>query len=108
MSVSDFERGLSVEDYVESLPVKRRVKLPTTKAEVEEDFGIQDDGGCPGGETCERITKALLGANSNSGGKRKTKKRRRKRRKKSRKKRKRKTRRKLRKRKKKTKRRRRR
>ena len=104
MSVSDFERGLSVEDYVESLPVKRRVKLPTTKAEVEEDFGIQDDGGCPGGETCERITKALLQANS--GGK--TKKRRRKRRKKSRKKRKRKTRRKLRKRKKKTKRRRRR
>jgi len=104
MSVSDFERGLSVEDYVESLPVKRRVKLPTTKAEVEEDFGIQDDGGCPGGETCERITKALLRANS--GGK--TKKRRRKRRKKSRKKRKRKTRRKLRKRKKKTKRRRRR
>ena len=100
MSVSDFERGLSVEDYVESLPVKRRVKLPTTKAEVEEDFGIQDDGGCPGGETCERITKALLRANS--GGK--TKKRRRKRRKKSRKKRKRKTRRKLRKRKKKTKR----
>ena len=105
MSVSDFERGLPVKKYEESLPVQRRVKLPT-KAEEEEDFGIQDDGGCPGGETCERITKALLRANS--GGKRKTKKRRRKRRKKSRKKRKRKTRRKLRKRKKKTKRRRRR
>ena len=103
MSVSDFERGLSVKKYEESLPVQRRVKLPT-KAEEQEDFGIQDDGGCPGGETCERITKALLRANS--GGK--TKKRRRKRRKKSRKKRKRKTRRKLRKRKKKTKRRRRR
>lgn len=103
MSVSDFETGLSVKDYEERLPVQRRVKLPT-KAEEAEDFGIQDDGGCPGGETCERITKALLRANS--GGK--TKKRRRKRRKKSRKKRKRKTRRKLRKRKKKTKRRRRR
>ena len=104
MSVSDFERGLSVKKYEEeSLPVQRRVKLPT-KAEEQEDFGIQDDGGCPGGETCERITKALLRANS--GGK--TKKRRRKRRNKSRKKRKRKTRRKLRKRKKKTKRRRRR
>lgn len=103
MSVSDFETGLSVKDYEERLPVQRRVKLPT-KAEEQEDFGIQDDGGCPGGETCERITKALLRANS--GGK--TKKRRRKRRKKSRKKRKRKTRRKLRKRKKKTKRRRRR
>ena len=107
MSVADFESGLPVEEYVRSLPVERRVKLPT-KAEEQEDFGIQDDGGCPGGETCERITKALLRANSNSGGKRKTKKRRRKRRKKSRKKRKRKTRRKLRKRKKKTKRRRRR
>ena len=106
MSVSDFETGLSVKDYEERLPVQRRVKLPT-KAEEAEDFGIQDDGGCPGGETCERITKALFQANSNSGGKRKTKKRRRKRRKKSRKKRKRKTRRKLRKRKKKTKRRRR-
>ena len=104
MSVSDFERGLPVKKYEESLPVQRRVKLPKTKAEEEEDFGIGDDGGCPGGETCERITKALLRANS--GGK--TKKRRRKRRKKSRKKRKRKTRRKLRKRKKKTKRRRRR
>jgi len=103
MSVSDFERGLPVKKYEESLPVQRRVKLPT-KAEEQEDFGIGDDGGCPGGETCERITKALLRANS--GGK--TKKRRRKRRKKSRKKRKRKTRRKLRKRKKKTKRRRRR
>ena len=100
MSVTDFETGLRVEDYH---PPKRRVKLPT-KAEEQEDFGIRDDGGCPGGETCERITKALLRANS--GGK--TKKRRRKRRKKSRKKRKRKTRRKLRKRKKKTKRRRRR
>ena len=102
MSVADFETGLRVEDYH---PPKRRVKLPT-KAEEAEDFGIRDDGGCPGGETCQRITEALFRANS--GGKRKTKKRRRRRRKKSRKKRKRKTRRKLRKRKKKTKRRRRR
>jgi len=103
MSVADFESGLPVEEYVRSLPVERRVKLPT-KAEEQEDFGIRDDEGC--GTTCQRITEALLRANS--GGKRKTKKRRRKRRKKSRKKRKRKTRRKLRKRKKKTKRRRRR
>ena len=102
MSVDDFNRGLSVEEYERSLPVQRKVKLPT-KAEEQEDFGIRDDGGCPGGETCERITKALLRANT--GGKRKTKKRKRKKRKKSRKKRKRKTRRKLRKRKKKTKRR---
>ena len=101
MSVDDFNRGLSVEEYERSLPVQRKVKLPT-KAEEQEDFGIRDDGGC----LVEKRKNYKSIVTSQYWRKKKNKKKEKeKKRKKSRKKRKRKTRRKLRKRKKKTKRR---